>query len=328
MPTHIAARQLTRTAFRRILGTTLPLPPDGGNLQSLARSFARDLEDRELAPNTIYVYLTGVKLFGEFLEQMGMPMLVESITAEHVREFFRELSARGYSGHTRASRFRALAAFFKWVQAEGEIAANPILSLPRPKVEEVPPPILSDQDVRKLLDTCTGGNRFLDRRDEAIIRLFFDIGVRRSGLAFLRVIDVDLNGWPPTVTIVGKGHHVYTAGIGRKAVIALDRYLRERAKHKYAQHERLWVGRLGPLGDGAIDLMLRRRAKLAGIKVHAHMFRHLFAHANLSHPDAKELDVAAQGGWRGTDMLRRYGAAAAAERAREAHVRLGVGDRL
>jgi site-specific recombinase XerD len=328
MPNAIAARELTRTAFRRVTTYDLPLPPEGGDLPELARSFDRMLQDQDYSPNTEYVYLTGLKFFGRFLEQRGMPQIAANITAEHIGEFFRDLSARGLSPNTRASRFRALAAFFRWLKDEGEIRDNPMLRLRRPKVEVVPPPIMPDEHVRRLLATCRGGDPFLDRRDEAIIRLFFDIGIRRSGLAYLRVRDVDLNSHPATVTVVGKNHFIYAPAVGRKAAAAIDRYLRMRARHKYASHERLWLGRLGPLSDKSVDLMLRKRARMAGVKVHAHMFRHLFAHSNLSHPEAKEGDVAAQGGWRGTQMLRRYGAAAAEERARQAHVRLGIGDRL
>jgi site-specific recombinase XerC len=306
----------------------LPLPPlDDGDLQQLARSWARSLEDRDLSPNTIYVYLTGLKIFGEFLAELNMPTSVAALSREHLREFFRWLRDQGRSDNTRASRFRALSAFFKWLVEEGEIGVSPLHGLHRPTVQVPPPPIMPDVDVKRLLDTCAG-NDFVSRRDLAIIRLFFDIGVRRSGLAYMRTQDVHLNMSPPAVTIVGKGQHVYTPAIGRKAAMALDRYLRARARHKFAKLDALWLGRQGPLGDGAIDLMLRRRGLQAGVEIHAHMFRHLFAHANLSDPEVKEGDVLEQGGWRDPNMLRRYARSAAAERARQAHARRDLGSRL
>src|SRR5215467_15190614 len=187
----IAASDLTRTAFRRqaFARARPPLPPPGGDLQQLARSFARNLEDRKLSPHTVGTYLTGVKLFGQFLDEQGMPMTVASITGEHIREYLRTLEAAGKSSNTSANRYKGLAAFFKWLVEEGEIRANPLERIKRPTIEQAPPQIISDDDVRALLRTCRGQD-FEDRRDTAILRLFFDIGVRRSGLAYLRVQDV------------------------------------------------------------------------------------------------------------------------------------------
>jgi len=335
MAAQLTSAQLTRSAFRRnaYIPFSPPLPPEGGNLRNLARSFGRWLEGRDLSPNTISTYLTGIKLFGQFLDTRGMPMEVEHITGEHVREYLRELDDSGKSSNTRANRFKALGAFFKWLVAEDEIRArdNPMLKLSRPVVQQAPPPILSDDAVRALLHVCRGPD-FDDRRDLAIMRLFFDIGVRRSGLAYMRVQDVNLDGYPPTVTIVGKGQrgqrHVYTAGIGRKTAAALDRYLRARERHKHAAAEGLWLGRQGPLRDGAIALILLRRGQQAGVTIHAHLFRHKFAHDQLSEPDVKEGDVLEQGGWRDPTMLRRYARSAAAERARMAHARKDLSSRL
>ena len=70
------------------------------------------------------------------------------------------------------------------------------------------------------------------------------------------------------------------------------------------------------------------RSRLAGIEhLHPHRFRHTFAHQWLDEGGQK-VDLMHLAGWQSRLMLQKYGASAADERAREAHKRLGSGDRL
>jgi integrase len=53
-------------------------------------------------------------------------------------------------------------------------------------------PILTDADLGALLDACKGRG-FRQRRDEALIRLLLDCGLRASELTDINVKDIDLD---------------------------------------------------------------------------------------------------------------------------------------
>jgi integrase len=90
----------------------------------------------------------------------------------------------------------------------------------------------------------------------------------------------------------------------------------------------LWLGEKGVLGESGVAQMIRRRCKDAGIpQLHPHQFRHTAAHEWLRE-DIGETNAMRLFGWRSRQMLSRYGAAAADERARDAFRRLAPGDRL
>jgi integrase/recombinase XerC len=85
-----------------------------------------------------------------------------------------------------------------------------------------------------------------------------------------------------------------------------------------------------PMTDNGIKLMLRRRGRALEppiANLHAHQFRHTAAHEWLAN-DGSETDLMRLMGWRSPQMLRRYGASLADERARDAHRKMGLGDRI
>jgi site-specific recombinase XerD len=297
------------------------------DLESLRASFNRSLRVEGKADRTLVLYGQSITYFSAWLTQRGQPADLSSLDRETVLRWFDYLRHRGLATGTIQTRWRGLRRFTNWLLAEGIIHDDPLAGIIIDKPEPPPVPILTDDELAALLNACKG-TKFVDRRDEAVIRLLIDCGLRVSEVTGIDIDHLDLDG--ESVTVTGKGSRVRAAYFGARTGQALDRYLRARRNHRHASSAAIFLGERGRFTPDGVRERLKVRADMAGLdpaKIHPHRFRHTNAHDFLL-AGGQERDLKRLMGWRSDTMLERYGASAADHRAREAARRLKRGDRV
>lgn len=312
--------------------TALPAVDD---LRTLLPDWRVHLRARNLSSGTVKTYLRDGEQLADFLVRSGMPTAVSAIAREHLELYLVDLSERTARRTDPATgeparvspayvnkQFRSLQQLFKWLHDDGEIPTDPMARMKRPQVPETPVPVIPDDHVKALSATCKG-NTFENRRDTAILDALIDCGVRADELAGMLLDAVDFDNG--TIGVIGKGRRPRAVAFGPQTADALRRYIRARRSHKHAASPRLWLGAKGAMTANGIQQMIDRRCQDAGLPhINLHRFRHTFAHRWLA-AGGSEQGLMRLAGWKSREMLSRYGASAADERAREEHRRLRGG---
>jgi site-specific recombinase XerD len=299
---------------------TCDLLPD---LAALLPSWQLAMRAERKSPATISSYSQGVIAFLRWCEKTGTPPV---LTKAAVQAFVADLLEGGKQPKTAQARLLGVRQFAAWLTEEGELPADPTIGIKQPKVDRKVVEALTDDQLQALIKACQGKD-FTDRRDEAIVRLLAETGMRAGELIGMEIGDVDLQRGLVIVRR-GKGGKGRIAPFGPQTGQALDRYVRLRRTHRTAETGKFWVGADNWRAFNYFGLRhaLARRAEKAGIHgFHPHKMRHTFATRWLK-AEGTEGGLMAVAGWSTRDMIDRYTAASASELAAAESRRLALGD--
>lgn len=301
----------------------MPARPAGlPDLAGLLPSWELHLRAERKSPQTVKAYGDGVRRFLAWADTAGRPAALDRAG---VNAFVADLLAAGAEPSTARSRQLALRRFSAWLAEEGETDADPLLGLKAPKLDAKVVEPLTEAQIAALVAACAG-RELRDRRDEALVRLMIETGVRAGEVVALSTSDVDLPAGAATVRR-GKGGRGRVVPFGPHTSRALDRYLRARRGHRLADTPELWLGDRGKaFSYDALHKTLGERARTAGIAdFRPHRLRHTAAHRWLA-AGGSEGGLMAVAGWTRPDMLLRYTRAQASTRAAAEARALKLGD--
>jgi integrase/recombinase XerD len=234
---------------------------------------------------------------GEFARLLDNPE-IEDITIldlrkymYHMREEYISFKGTKLSGSSLDNAWKGIRSFFGWANRELGLPRPDLrLSQPEYTAREVSP--FTHDEVKKLLKGCKYTKEFdttrrrsfrckrlTGTRDQAMVYMLLDTGLRIGEMCRLKIKDVTLETGEVHVAPFGSGQktkarHVF---LGRTARSAIWKYLTER-EDPYPDDPLFLSSRNRPMAPNAVRHLFRSLGERVGVdNAHPHRFRHTFA---------------------------------------------------
>jgi integrase/recombinase XerD len=235
--------------------------------------------ERGLSTNYQLLVRRVLEALDSWLKQDRQVETVDAVTQQHLGDYLARRKKDGIAASSARVELVAVKIFFRWLAARGKRVGDPAEAILPPRLDKHLPGTMNEEDARKLVESIPG-NDPLDRRDRAILELFYASGLRLSELIGARLENLSLEeGW---IRVTGKGAKTRLCPVGGAAKRAIEAYLRHArpalVKKKTQSH--LFLSKLGgALTRERVWQIVKKRAQLAGLgdHVHPHLLRHSFA---------------------------------------------------
>ena len=225
--------------------------------------------EKRYSPNTLKAYQRDIE---QFAAVHGAAW--GEIKPNQVSSMVARLRSKGASPRTCQRLLASLRSFFRYLEKQGVVQANPAAGVRSPKRGNRLPNTLDADLTAKLFDAKP--KSALEKRDLAMIELLYGSGIRLSELVRIDIQDLNLtNGM---VQVTGKGEKTRIVPLGGQSIAAIEAYLATRPGAE--PNAALFVTRTGKrLSPRTVQQRVKRwgQARLGSNELHPHLLRHSFA---------------------------------------------------
>ncbi len=242
--------------------------------------------ERNASPHTLRAYRRDLESFAEFLGKRGSTLA--QAASDDVRAYLKHLAQRGMSARSTARHLSSLRQFHRFLVVEGVREDDPLASIDGPRLGRPLPKILSEDEVRRLIEAA-GELPELERvRLVALVEVLYAAGLRVSELASLPLSALARDG--RVLTVRGKGEKERLVPLSAPARAALEawRTMRQRSLPEGRTSRFMFPSRgaSGHITPSRIAQLLKNLAPRAGLnprRLSPHVLRHAFASHLVDH---------------------------------------------
>lgn len=225
--------------------------------------------EKVLSGRTIEIYTRDLSEFVKFIKKSSFNKLART----HIREFLCFLAKKNNQPITRRRKLTSLKNFFQFLESENLIKNNPVKNIAMPKVKEKEPSYLTEVELRKLMEIIKKDKSRHQKRNELIVTIFIETGIRISELVNLDVGDIDAKS--KTIIVKRKGGQKQSIPINAK----LARKIKQASREKEMDEPLFFSSFKKRITQRRVGMLIQKYLKSAGItkpNISVHSIRHSF----------------------------------------------------
>lgn len=186
--------------------------------------FLKYLElEKRFSTHTITAYQSDLLQFFAYLEEIYSLTSILEVRHFHIRAWVVELMQNKITPRSINRKLSTLKTYFKFLKRRKEIKENPMLKVIAPKVGKRLPVVVKEIELENLFEKINFGEGYAAVRDEMVMEMLYNTGMRRSELINLTPNDLDF--YNHQVKVLGKGNKERLIPFAHQLADRLKNYL-------------------------------------------------------------------------------------------------------
>lgn len=193
------------------------------------RSFLSYLKsEKRYSSHTIKAYETDLQQLQQYLLTTFETNDLFTVSHTHLRSWMVSLMEQGISARSINRKISSLKTFYRFEMRRGNIKASPASKLVSPKVKKRLPVFVNEAQMDELFRQESDAGEFSVVRNELVIELLYNTGMRVSELVGLK--DSSIDRYTGSVKVLGKGNKERIIPMSKEMINSLRRYKELRNK--------------------------------------------------------------------------------------------------
>jgi integrase/recombinase XerC len=179
--------------------------------------------EKNYSSHTVLSYHTDILQFCDFLQLSSTQFDPKTIDSRQIQQWVLSLMTADLSARTLSRKISTLKSFWHFLLTRGYVTQNPTLKILLPKTKKPLPAFFKESEMNSILDNPFIPDSFEPMRDQLIINLFYQTGIRLAELINIKDQDIDLT--EGNLRVTGKRNKQRIIPIGENLINKVKHYI-------------------------------------------------------------------------------------------------------